>query len=81
MERIARDKHSCLLLKSVNYGRKKFYRIGRGKENMVKDLAFLPNRMGKHLALTANIRLAWYNFTVTNTLAYLAAAYVTKKVL
>jgi hypothetical protein len=53
---------------------KKFYRIGRGKENMVKDLGFLPNRMGKLLALTANIRQARKNFTVTNTLAYLAAA-------
>ncbi len=28
MERIARDKHSSLLRKSVNYGREKFYRIG-----------------------------------------------------
>ncbi len=28
LERFARDKHSSLLRKLVNYGRKKFYRIG-----------------------------------------------------
>ncbi len=28
LERLARDKHSSLLQKSINYGRKKIYRIG-----------------------------------------------------
>jgi hypothetical protein len=28
LERLARDKHSSLLRKSVNYGRKKFYSTG-----------------------------------------------------
>jgi hypothetical protein len=28
LERLARDKHSSLILKSVNYGRKKFYSTG-----------------------------------------------------
>ena len=28
LERLARDKHSCLLQKFVTYGRKKFYNIG-----------------------------------------------------
>jgi hypothetical protein len=28
LERLARDKHSSLLRKSVNYGQKKFYNIG-----------------------------------------------------
>ena len=27
LERLRRDKHSCLLRKFVNYGRKKFYKI------------------------------------------------------
>jgi hypothetical protein len=30
LERLARDKHSSLLQKFVNYGRKKFYRIVPG---------------------------------------------------
>jgi hypothetical protein len=31
LERLARDKHSSLLRKSVNYGRKKFYSTGPGR--------------------------------------------------
>jgi hypothetical protein len=38
LERLDKDKHSCLLRKSVNYGHKKFYSTGpRGLEKHLDD--------------------------------------------
>jgi hypothetical protein len=38
LERLARDKHSSFLRKSVNYGCKKFYITGPGSEKMAKKI-------------------------------------------
>jgi hypothetical protein len=45
LERLAREKYSSLLQKSVNYSRKKFYRIGTvaGKQRVGKNI-FSPKR-------------------------------------
>ncbi len=37
LERLARDKHSSLLRKSLNYGQKKVYNIGPRLERHAKD--------------------------------------------
>jgi hypothetical protein len=43
LERIARDKHSSLLRKFVNYGQKKFYNIGHRKKMCFRGRCEYPS--------------------------------------
>jgi hypothetical protein len=38
LEELARDKHSSLLQRFVNYGRKKFYKIGTRSDSGISDV-------------------------------------------
>jgi hypothetical protein len=44
LERLARDKHSSLLQKTVNYGRKKFYNIGPRQDYMFEEMKKLSEK-------------------------------------
>jgi hypothetical protein len=60
LERHARDKHSSLLRKSVNYGHEKFYSIGPRCRKVKNYFYFHPNLI--FLGKTPNLSGAYYDY-------------------